>query len=95
MEEFVDFVRKTRESVQNEVDKDADVGLNCVEEENLNESFSIVVIPPIPQRKEDNEEVDDGNREIDCKFEYRSKKSHSKSWRKRDNREKKNGIKYL
>ena len=95
MEEFVDFVRKTRESVQHEVDKDADVGLNCVEEEDLDESLSISVIPPIPQRKEDNEEVDDGNRKIDCKFEYRSKKSHSKSWRKRDNREKKNGIKYL
>ena len=69
MEEFVDFVRKTRESVQHEVDKDADVGLNCVEEEDLDESLSIVVIPPIPQRKEDNEEVDNRDREIDCKFE--------------------------
>ena len=69
MEEFVDFVRKTRESVQHEVDKDADVGLNCVEEENLDESLSISVIPPIPQRKEDNEEVDNRDCEIDCKFE--------------------------
>ena len=69
MEEFADFVRKTRESVQHEVDKDANVGLNCVEEEDLDESFSIVVIPPIPQRKEDNKEVDDGNPNIDCKDE--------------------------